>query len=66
MVFDKVEATGNSNTSIKYSCKDLNLENGYTYYRLKQVDIEGRIKYSGVIAVEYNDPTLDILEANLN
>ena len=65
MVFDKVNAKGNSNSAMNYSSKDLNLHDGYTYYRLKQVDQEGRIKYTGVIAVERNQPTLEMIEENL-
>lgn len=57
VVFDRigtVAATGNSNTSLKYSYKDNEAGNqpgNVIYYRLKMVDIDGDHKYSGVITI---------------
>ncbi|MCR6720994.1 MAG: T9SS type A sorting domain-containing protein [Chitinophagaceae bacterium] len=37
---------GNSNFSLKYNYNDNNTSNEITYYRLKQVDIDGKFSYS--------------------
>ena len=43
----------NSNTLIQYSITDLNPISGTQYYRLKQVDTDGKFEYSHVLRVEY-------------
>ncbi|MFX0194686.1 MAG: T9SS type A sorting domain-containing protein [Candidatus Hodarchaeota archaeon] len=49
---------GNNATSLpyEYSYIDKNLNNGKYYYRLKQIDIDGRLKYSGTIEVTIEIP----------
>jgi hypothetical protein len=42
----KVQAAGNSSTAIEYNFIDNNPEQGINYYRLKQVDIDGRFMYT--------------------
>lgn len=50
-----VKGAGNSNTIKNYNAFDKNPVTGYNYYRLKQVDFDGKYEYSSVIAVK-NDP----------
>jgi hypothetical protein len=42
---------GNSNSILNYSYTDLNMNKGITQYRLKQVDIDNKAKFSEVRAV---------------
>jgi hypothetical protein len=46
-----VEAAGNSSTSINYAASDLNPIAGVSYYRLKQVDLNGAETIYGPISV---------------
>ncbi len=46
-----VNGKGNSNSIIKYSSIDKNPVNGVNYYRLKQLDFDGKFKYSDVISL---------------
>ncbi|MGM0581602.1 MAG: T9SS type A sorting domain-containing protein [Bacteroidota bacterium] len=48
-----VQGAGNSNNLIRYSITDLNPVSGTQYYRLKQVDTDGKFEYSHVLRVEY-------------
>lgn len=49
----EVEGTGNSNTRIEYSFKDYNLPSSSDklYYRIKQVDFDGKYEYSEVTTI---------------
>lgn len=48
-----VEGHGNSNTPIKYSFADKNPTNGNLfYYRLKQIDTDGKYKYSDAVEIK--------------
>jgi hypothetical protein len=49
---NKVDAAGNSNTIIKYSCVDKNFRKEINYYRLTQVDFNGASKVYGPIMVD--------------
>lgn len=49
----QVAASANPAVRNDYQYTDLNPVNGVTYYRLKQVDKDGRFRYSTVIAVNY-------------
>lgn len=49
----KVDGAGNSTTSRSYSFTDHVPTTGLNYYRLKQVDFDGRFKYSKVVAVNF-------------
>ncbi len=49
-----VPGAGNSTQQQQYSFTDLNISNlkaNTTYYRLKQVDLDGKINYSGVVPI---------------
>jgi len=46
-----VQGAGNSNTSRSYSASDYSPSAGTTYYRLKQVDYDGKTAYSNLISV---------------
>ncbi|QHL88528.1 T9SS type A sorting domain-containing protein [Nibribacter ruber] len=47
----QVKGNGNSSTLIKYQFVDGQPANGTAYYRLKQVDVDGKFEYTKVIAV---------------
>lgn len=47
----KVTAAGNSNNTVNYAYVDENAGKGISYYRLKQVDNDGRFTFSAVINV---------------
>ena len=54
--FDKivsVKAVGNSSTLQSYSAVDSKPENGLNFYRLKQVDLDGRYTYSTVKSIRF-------------
>jgi len=56
-----VKAVGNSNTTQNYSAKDQNPVNGINFYRLKQVDLDGKSSYSQIVTVnfgKYAAPTM--------
>ena len=44
-------ANGNSNSRLAYQYSDINAEAGITQYKLKQVDIDGRISHSNIRSV---------------
>jgi Secretion system C-terminal sorting domain len=46
-----VAGAGNSYSTLDYRANDLNDYEGITYYRLRQVDIDGQFKYSNVVPV---------------
>lgn len=46
---------GNSTTINNYSFTDINTNKGITQYRIKQVDIDGKTKYSEIRAVRGNE-----------
>src|SRR5439155_4138734 len=46
-----VGGKGNSTSTVDYTFRDNNVDEGVTYYRLKQVDFDGKENYSGVIAL---------------
>jgi hypothetical protein len=46
-----IEGNGNSNTQNHYSYVDTDVDEGILYYRLKQVDFDGKWEYAGVRAV---------------
>lgn len=55
-----VEGKGNSNTVSKYSFKDAEVPAAKAFYRLKQVDLDGKFEYSEVLAVELNANTFSL------
>ncbi|MFD2246818.1 T9SS type A sorting domain-containing protein [Pontibacter ruber] len=48
-----VKGNGNSSVLLKYSFTDLNPLNGTNYYRLRQVDYDGTVNLSHVIALNF-------------
>lgn len=46
-----VKGNGNSSNVLKYNFLDKNAANGLNYYRLRQVDFDGKFEFSKVIAV---------------
>ncbi len=55
-----VKASGTSSLQKNYSFNDANPFNGTNFYRLKEVDINGDVKYSSIINVSFNFNKLDI------
>lgn len=51
-VIGKVEGNGNSNREIKYSFMDDNPSNGMNYYKLRQVDLDGRSESFDVVMIQ--------------
>ena len=51
----EVAATGNTSSYLDYSFYDDAPVKGRSFYRLQQVDIDGKFKYSGIVAVKYGD-----------
>ncbi|MGL6266817.1 MAG: T9SS type A sorting domain-containing protein, partial [Chitinophagaceae bacterium] len=49
-----VEGSGTSSLSRTYSLVDKNLSSGKYFYRLKQVDYDGKFNYSNIIAIDVN------------
>jgi hypothetical protein len=48
-----VAATGRDNTTTKYSLRDKKPNNGINYYRVKQVDRDGRFVYSAIATINF-------------
>ncbi|HMK27589.1 MAG TPA: T9SS type A sorting domain-containing protein [Chitinophagaceae bacterium] len=53
--------SANSNSTLDYSFTDPNTNKNITQYRLRQVDIDSRVKYSEVRIVRGNGQTTDLL-----
>ncbi|KAA3436100.1 T9SS type A sorting domain-containing protein [Rufibacter hautae] len=74
----QVKGNGNSNVRVDYSFLDGKFLNGTAYYRLKQVDYDGKFEYSKTVAVQtkavaatqvmvkaYPNPTTDMAHLDL-
>ncbi|HRE37900.1 MAG TPA: T9SS type A sorting domain-containing protein [Chitinophagaceae bacterium] len=48
-------ATGNSNTTKQYEFVHPSPVNGKNFYRIKQIDLDGRFTYSSIIVLQNND-----------
>jgi len=59
---DSKGRSGNSNTDLSYSIEDINPFPGNNYYRLKQIDINGRFEYSKVILLKQAKPNVIIVK----
>lgn len=59
-----VAGNGDSNKAIQYSFLDRNVDNGMNYYRLKQMDFDGKFEYSHVVELNYNTNTDHTLHPN--
>jgi len=55
-----VTGEGSSNTILNYSAIDLKPINLITYYRLKQVDFDGKVNYSHIISVNCSENNNEI------
>ena len=61
ITFAKVLGSGNSNTILNYSMVDREPYNGISYYRLKQVDFDGKFSLSKIVTVNIDiDKTFNI------
>ncbi len=49
---NKVDGAGNSSRTLKYNSYDATPAAGYNYYRVKQVDIDGKADYSSIVKVK--------------
>lgn len=50
----KVQGAGNSNTSKRYNAYDAKPTAGFNYYRVKQVDIDGKFDFSSIVKSKVN------------
>jgi hypothetical protein len=50
----KVKAAGNSTTTRNYSVKDLKPILGNNYYRLKEIDIDGKINFGELVSARFS------------
>ncbi|WP_299820629.1 T9SS type A sorting domain-containing protein [uncultured Pontibacter sp.] len=73
---NQVDGAGNSNSRINYTYLDATAPMGTVYYRLKQVDFDGKSDYSKMVAVEvqkqaeasimlYPNPAADVANLDL-
>ena len=62
----KVEGAGNSNSILNYKSIVENNENIQSYFRLKQIDFDGKFEYSKIIAVDCSDNLLNTIEVYPN
>ena len=51
---DRVDAAGNSNSTIEYKLQQAKLVRGNNYYRIKQVDYDGHFSYSEIRSLYSN------------
>ena len=77
VTLDRIDGAGNSNALLHYSFTDINAPTGAAYYRLKQVDTDGKQAYSATIVIGdigeladinsvYPNPAKDRLNIKLN
>lgn len=77
VTLEKIDGAGNSNSLLHYSFTDINAPSGAAYYRLKQVDTDGKFAYSATIVIGdvgdladinsvYPNPAKDRLNIKLN
>ncbi len=52
--FGKVSGAGNSNQILNYTLNDPSPYMGLSYYRLRQVDFDGKYSFSDIVPVEFN------------
>jgi hypothetical protein len=60
----RTPGAGNSNTTRHYRGKDSHPYKGTSYYRLKQVDLDGRFTYSSIRIVHFNSTTVFSIAPN--
>jgi trimeric autotransporter adhesin len=59
-----VNAAGNSNTRSDYYVTDYSPKKGINYYRLKQIDLDGKFEYSNIKSAIFNVPYNVIVTPN--
>ncbi len=59
-----VNGSGNSNSPKNYSFVDKTVSSSNYYYRLKQIDINGKIEYSKIVEVSFMKPNVFELSQN--
>lgn len=59
-VVNSVKGAGNSSVTKYFTSYDAQPATGYNYYRVKQVDVDGRFKYSSVVKVKINIETTGV------
>ncbi|MFI5193913.1 MAG: discoidin domain-containing protein [Chitinophagales bacterium] len=62
--FTKVNAAGNSQTLLNYSVQDNQPQLGINYYRLEEVDSDGKTFFSPVVTVEFGKSAAPVLQPN--
>jgi hypothetical protein len=55
-----IKAAVNSNHIVNYAATDRHPYPGNSYYRLKQVDIDGTIRYTAIQKININEPSLQL------
>ncbi len=60
----RMDGANNSNVLIHYHSYDLNPIEGVNYYRLKQVDFDGKISYSNIVSVDNSLESSTIIYPN--
>ncbi|MPM17018.1 hypothetical protein SDC9_63400 [bioreactor metagenome] len=58
---ETIPGAGNSNAPIEYSWLDENVETGVTYYRIRQVDYDGKESFSKVLSIINENPSSGIV-----
>lgn len=55
-----------TNLPTDYLYSDLQPMNGMNFYRLKQIDADGKFSYSNIVAVKFDNPAVDIISIQPN
>ncbi len=61
-----IKGVNNSNQLVKYECSDVSPVVGISYYRLKQVDFDGKSSYSKVLSLKIEEIEHNIIEVYPN
>lgn len=62
----QVDGAGNSTQTLRYSFGDYAPLEGTNYYRLKQVDFNGAVSYSGIITLEFHRGNMTVTNIKPN
>ncbi|MFT3911098.1 MAG: T9SS type A sorting domain-containing protein [Ferruginibacter sp.] len=60
----RLNASGNSSQKINYTAADFNPAKGVNYYRLKQIDLDGKFNYSEIRSVYFGNDVNVVLVPN--
>jgi len=60
----EIESIGNTTFQLDYSFEDLAVEEGVSYYRVKQTDINGEVLYSEVVSVDVGEQGSSLVYPN--